>query len=168
MNSSEESGEASSLLDTKSRRGADVGSDRHLMLVIFMVKLVPLRTPGCSTQFKYNVRKLNHKPARETFTTDQIAAKSDTPRGIAEDTWVGEYLNPLNVGGAQGNVQNHSAKKEETRHGMDGYQRTPIRKPMEESTIVREKMNQFEDVQEMEKVSRMYTALNKKRGEEEC
>ncbi|VDQ07016.1 unnamed protein product [Trichobilharzia regenti] len=102
--------------DKKSRRGADVVSVHHLIQRTFKVKLKSFGTSGDRPLLlRFNIQKLKDK------TTDQITAKSETLRGITEEFCEEEHWNSLNVGDAQGNVYNHSRKKEETRHGMDDW-----------------------------------------------
>nr|CAH8840894.1 unnamed protein product [Trichobilharzia regenti] len=57
-----------SLLDTRSRRGADVGSDHHLVQGIFKVKLKASRIARDKSQCKFNTQKATDTTTKDTFT----------------------------------------------------------------------------------------------------
>nr|CAH8871086.1 unnamed protein product [Trichobilharzia regenti] len=59
-----------SLLDAKSRRGADVGSGHHLVQGTSKVKLKSMKTNGDRPQFKFSIPKLKHKTTRDAFAND--------------------------------------------------------------------------------------------------
>nr|CAH8823142.1 unnamed protein product [Trichobilharzia regenti] len=83
-----------SLLDTRSRRGADVGSDHYLIKRTFKVKLKALRIAGDRPQCKFNTQLLKDTTTKDTFTAT-VRAKQETLRDITEESCVEEHWKSL-------------------------------------------------------------------------
>jgi len=56
-----------SLLDVRNKRGADIGSDHHLMIADFRFKILATRKKTEKRRKKYNVQKLQIPSVREEF-----------------------------------------------------------------------------------------------------
>jgi len=56
-----------SLLDVRNKRGADIGSDRHLIIANFRFKILAARKKIETRRKKYNVQKLQMPSVREEF-----------------------------------------------------------------------------------------------------
>jgi len=56
-----------SLLDVRNKRGADVGSDHHLMITNFRFKILAARKKFETRRKKYKVQKLQKPSIREEF-----------------------------------------------------------------------------------------------------
>ncbi|CAH8459953.1 unnamed protein product [Heterobilharzia americana] len=83
-----------SLLNTRSRRGADVGSDHYLVQGTFQIKLKAFKEVNDRPQFKYNTRKLKDETTKEIFTS-AIKTKWEISRNIPEETCVEEHRKSL-------------------------------------------------------------------------
>jgi len=55
------------LLDVRNKRGADIGSDRHLMIANFRFKILAARKKNETRRKKYNVQKLQMPSVGEEF-----------------------------------------------------------------------------------------------------
>nr|CAH8863155.1 unnamed protein product [Trichobilharzia regenti] len=85
-----------SLLDTRSGRGADVGSDHYLVQGTFKVKLKASRIAGDRPQCKFDTRLLKDTTTKDTFTAT-VRAKQETLRDITEESCVEDHWNSLKV-----------------------------------------------------------------------
>ena len=56
-----------SLLDVRNKKGADIGSDHHLMIANFRFKILAARQTFETRRKKYNVQKLQKPSIREEF-----------------------------------------------------------------------------------------------------
>jgi hypothetical protein len=56
-----------SLLDVRNKRGADIGSDHHLMVANFRLKILATRKKFETKRKKYNVQKLQTPSVRDVF-----------------------------------------------------------------------------------------------------
>jgi len=59
-----------SLLDVRKKRGADIGSDHHLMIANFRFKILAARKTCETRQKKYNVQKLQKPSIKEEFKSE--------------------------------------------------------------------------------------------------
>nr|CAH8843517.1 unnamed protein product [Trichobilharzia regenti] len=145
-----------SLLDTRSRRGADVGSDHYLVQGTFKVKLKASRIAGDRPQCKFNTQKLKDTTTKDTFTAT-VRAKQETLRDITEESCVEEHWKSLKA------ILNETCstvlgrKKRQDKEWLS----TDTWKLIEERRMVKEKMIQCKDGQEKETLSSTYKALDK-------
>jgi hypothetical protein len=56
-----------SLLDVRNKRGADIGSDHHLMVADFRLKILATRKKSETRRKKYNEQKLQTPSVRDEF-----------------------------------------------------------------------------------------------------
>lgn len=80
----------SSLLDVRNRRGADVGSDHHLLVGEIRTKLTSVKNRSKkSTNKKFNVHKLNHETIRDEYVqTLETNLPDIRPTNNLNDKWL--------------------------------------------------------------------------------
>ncbi|CAH8291638.1 unnamed protein product, partial [Heterobilharzia americana] len=145
-----------SLLNTRSRRGADVGSDHYLVQGTFEIKLKAFKEAGDRPQFKYNTRKLKNETTKEIFKA-AIKTKWETSRDIPEETCVEEHWKSLKAMWKETCTTVLGRKKVEDKEWIS----TDTWKLIEERRMVKQKINQCKDAQRQEELSTMYKTLDK-------
>ncbi|CAH8482691.1 unnamed protein product [Heterobilharzia americana] len=145
-----------SLLDTRSRRGADVGSDHYPVQGTFQIKLKAFKEAGDRPQFKYNTRKLKDETTKEIFTST-IKTKREISRNIPEETCVNEHRNSLKEMWKETCIPVSGRKKKEDKEWIS----TDTWKLIEERRMVDQKINQCKDAQRQEELSTIYKTLDK-------
>ncbi|CAH8483809.1 unnamed protein product [Heterobilharzia americana] len=145
-----------SLLNTRSRRGADVGSDHYLVQGTFQIKLKAFKEAGDRPQFKYNTRKLKDETTKEIFKA-AIKTKWETSSNIPEETCVEEHWKSLKAMWKETCTAVLGRKKKEDKEWIS----TDTWKLIEERRMVKQKINQCKDAQRQEELSTMYKTLDK-------
>nr|CAH8872990.1 unnamed protein product [Trichobilharzia regenti] len=107
-----------SLLDTKARRGADVGSDHYLVQGTIQIKLKAFRESGAADrpQAKFNTQKLKDQATKDIFIAS-IRKKAETQINTSEKVSVEKHWDNLKTVWSQTCMEVLGRKRDRTNSG---------------------------------------------------
>nr|CAH8827448.1 unnamed protein product [Trichobilharzia regenti] len=128
-----------SLLDTKARRGADVGSDHYLVQGTIQIKLKAFRESGAADrpQAKFNTQKLKDQATKDIFIAS-IKDKAETQINTSEEVGVEKHWNNLKTVWSQTCIEILGRKKRQDKQWLT----TDTWKLIEERRTVKQKIIQ--------------------------
>nr|CAH8838004.1 unnamed protein product [Trichobilharzia regenti] len=148
-----------SLLDTKARRGADVGSDHYLVQGTIQIKLKAFRESGAADrpQAKFNTQKLKDQATKDIFIAS-IKDKAETQINTSEEVGVEKHWNNLKTVWSQTCIEILGRKKRQDKQWLT----TDTWKLIEERRTVKQKIIQCTDEQQKQELNASYNTLNKR------
>ena len=144
-----------SLIDTRTKRGADIASDHQLLLGTLRIKLKAYKDDCERPHTKYNTRALKEQDVKHTFNIS-IQNKYEALGLIEETTTIDEHWNALK------DVWNDTCKEtlgKKQRDNKEWLSRETWRL-VEERKSLKQELNQCHDMKEKEDLKNEYKITN--------
>ena len=145
-----------SLLDTKARRGADAGTDHHLVLGTIKIKLRAFRETCDRPHIKFNTQKLKEEATREKFAV-AVKNRFEALNNITEETPLEEHWNSLKDTWEKTCTEVLGKRTRHDKEWLSGDTWTLI----EDRRNIKHQINHCHGAQEKKELKEKYATLNK-------